>query len=82
MSFSRHVLKASLMKCNYCCKSYIYNKYGLYMVKGENKILILNLGYSLNVDLPSYDRFPFGNRKGNDANLKVISLLLTFNPSF
>ncbi len=45
MSLSKHVLEVSLINCNDCHKSYIYNKYGLYNVKCENNALILHLKY-------------------------------------
>jgi len=46
MSLSRHVHEVSSISCNDYCKSYIYNKYGLYNVKGENNALILYFKYS------------------------------------
>jgi hypothetical protein len=53
MSLSRHVLEVSLISCNDCHKSYIYNKYGLYNVKGENNAFILYFKYSLKYVLQS-----------------------------
>ncbi len=53
MSLSRHVLEVSLISCKDYRKSYIYNKYGLYNVKGENNALILYFKYSLKCVLPS-----------------------------
>ncbi len=53
MFLSRRVLEVSLISCNDCCKSYIYNEYGLYNVKGENNALILYIKYSLKCVLPS-----------------------------
>ncbi len=53
MSLSRHVCEVSLISCSDCGKAYIYNKYGLYNVKGENNALILYLKYSLKCVLSS-----------------------------
>ncbi len=52
MFLSTPVREVFFISFNDCHKSYIYNKYGLYNVKGENNAFIMYFKYSLKCVLP------------------------------
>jgi hypothetical protein len=65
-----------------CHKSNVTNKYGLYIVNGENNVFIQNFKYSCIEILPSYAPCPCGKRNGYKLRSKIILMVLSCNPLY